>query len=153
SSRANAFQSRKRRSSPAAYSLKFSGSMPSPWTLPSERWPARTVRARLMPSTRRSSLRKNSGSKARASSIAARLHFRGANRLDDALDNVRGVDSVGERGVVEHDPMGQRGNRHMLDIFTRDIGAPVEQRPHLGAQDQRLRAAQARPEHHVAIDL
>ena len=31
----------------------------------------------------------------RASSIAGRLYFRAANRLDDALDNVRGVDSVG----------------------------------------------------------
>ena len=62
------------------------------------------------------------------------------------------VDSVGVRGVVEHDAMRQRGRRDRLDIFARDVGASVEQRANLAAEYQRLCAARARAEHHVAID-
>src|SRR6266446_3234955 len=125
--------------------------MPSPWILPSARWPARTVRARWMPNTRRSSLRRNSGSNARVSSIACDLHSRGANRLDDALDDVGSVDAVGMRGVVKHDAMGEAGDCDAFDILTRDVGAAVEQRADLGAENKRLRAARTRAEHHVAI--
>src|SRR5258708_26150022 len=104
-----------------------------------------------MPNTRRSSLRRNSGSNARVSSMVRDLHSRGANRLDNALDDMGSVDAVGMRGVVKHDAMREAGDCDALDVLTRDIGAAVEQRAHLGAENKRLRAARARAEHHVAI--
>src|SRR5258705_444771 len=104
-----------------------------------------------MPNTRRSSLRRNSGSNARASSMVRDLHSRGANRLDNALDDMGSVDAVGMRGVVKHDAMCEAGDGDSLDILTRDVGASVEQRTHLGAENKRLGAARTRAEHHVAI--
>src|ERR1700687_1343452 len=125
--------------------------MPSPWILPSARWPARTVRARWVPNTRRAGVRSTSGSKARASSMVRDLYSRGANRLDHALDDMGSVDAVGMRGVVKHDAMREAGDRDALDVLARDVGTAVEQRADLGAENKRLCAARTRAEHHIAI--
>src|SRR3981081_1811417 len=104
-----------------------------------------------MPNTRRSSLRRNSGSNPPVSSMVRDLYPRGANRLDDSLDDMGSVDAVGMRGVVKHDAMREAGDCDALDILTRDVGAAVEQRPHFGAENKCLRTARTRAEHHVAI--
>src|ERR1700687_4045807 len=110
--------------------------MPSPWILPSARWPARSVRARWMPNTRRSSLRRNSGSKARASGMVRSLYSRGANRLDHALDDMGSGDAAGMRGVVKHHAMREAGDRDALDVLARDVGTALEQRADLGAENK-----------------
>src|SRR5579864_5004070 len=152
SSRAYAFQSRKRRSSPATYSRKFSGSMPAPWIRPRLRRPARIVRARLVPSTRPSSRSRKSGSNARVSSISRlRLLAHRAHSLYHLLHDSRRINVVGMGRIVKHDAMFECGRGDLIDIVVRDVGAPVEQRLYLGAQDERLRATRARTKAYVAI--
>src|SRR5712692_2531232 len=150
SSRAYAFQSRKRRSSPGTYSRKFSGSMPAPWIRPRLRRPARIVRARLVPSTRPSSRSRKPGSNARVSSISRPI---GAPRAQPyhLLHDPRRINVVGMGRIVKHDAMFERGRGDLIDIVIRDVGAPVEQCLYLGSQDERLRATRARTKAYVAI--
>src|SRR6266849_10996585 len=151
SSRAYAFQSRKRRSSPGTYSRKFSGSMPAPWIRPRLRRPARIVRARLVPSTRPSSRSRKSGSNARVSSITRFLLAHRAHSLYHLLHDPCRINVVGMGRIVKHDAMFERGRGDLIDIVIRDVGAPVEPRFYLGAQDERLRATGARTKAYIAI--
>src|SRR5207249_7168572 len=61
-----------------------------------------------------------------------------------------GVDARRAGGEVEHQTVAERGGRHPLDVVGGDVRAAVEERQHLGAEDQRLPAARARAVGHVA---
>ena len=55
-----------------------------------------------------------------------------------------GVDALGLGREAHHQAMLQRRAHDAIDVVDRDVRAAVEQRLHLGAEQQRLAAARAR---------
>src|SRR5690242_12310726 len=50
---------------------------------------------------------------------------------------------------IDHQPVRQHGGRHRAEIVLVRHGPPIERGPRLGAEDQVLRGARARPPRHV----
>src|SRR5215204_6246424 len=108
----------------------------------------------VLASSARSDIRaSNAGSRKEAG--AAGTSERGARRGscgDELSDQCLGGDRLRLRKKIEQDAMAEDGQGERAHIVERDVGAPLEQRARLGAEDQRLRSADAGAVRHPLLD-
>src|SRR4051794_41943452 len=77
---------------------------------------------------------------------------RGRNGGDQLSDQRLRGDLLRLRLEVEQDAMAQHREREGAHVVVRDMGAPLQQRARLGAEDERLRGAHARAVRHPILD-
>src|SRR3954464_5817742 len=143
--RAQTFQSTCRRSSPVTYSRCCKNSTDCPkyglLCIP-ERKPSTMCRART--SSREMRLIASGCKNLFEPGIAGKLVFLGGGAGDQAIDNLVGADAVAVGGEIDDQAVPQHGPGQRLNARRRDVCPPAQERPCLGAQNQKLHGPRPR---------
>ena len=86
--------------------------------------------------------------------LLARRDPRELDRGDDAVDDVVGLDAVGQRFVREHDPVAQHLGGDVVDVLRKHVGAAADQRERPPGRDEPERGPRARSvrDHRLEVD-
>src|SRR5690606_28960181 len=147
-SRAYTCGSSLRRSSPYAYGLKSSNSMPSP-LLRERRSPtpplanAPPARSRV-----RRSLCLSSGGRRLIAGVQARASRdrRSSLSVEQLEEHLLYAETLGSAAVVELEPVAQRWGHREPHVVQTHVESPIEERPRFRSEHDRLSAPRADPE-------